>query len=248
MKSALDEHSQWITDVRFSPSMSRLATSSADKTVRVWDADNPAYSLRTFTGHSATVMSLDFHPSKEDLICSCDNNGEIRYWNIKNGSCTAVFKGGATQMRFQPRHGRLLAAAADSVVSIFDVDTQACRLKLQGHKSTVHSVCWDPTGDYLASVSDELVRVWTIGSGNKAEYIHELHCTGNKFNTCVFHPNYPSLLVIGCYESLELWNTRENKTMTLQHAHDKLVSALAVSSATGMVASASHDKYVKFWK
>lgn len=34
-------------------------------------------------------------------------------------------------MRFQPRHGRLLAAAADSVVSIFDVDTQACRLKLQ---------------------------------------------------------------------------------------------------------------------
>ena len=39
-KSALDEHSQMITDIRFSPSMSRLATSSADKTVRVWDVDN----------------------------------------------------------------------------------------------------------------------------------------------------------------------------------------------------------------
>jgi WD40 repeat protein len=39
-KSSLEEHSFLITDVRFSPSMSRLATSSFDKTVRVWEADN----------------------------------------------------------------------------------------------------------------------------------------------------------------------------------------------------------------
>ena len=64
----------------------------------------------------------------------------------------------------------------------------------------VHSVCWDPTGECLASVSDDLVRVWTIGSGNKGECIHELSCTDNKFNNCVFHPTYPTLLVIGCYQ------------------------------------------------
>lgn len=52
----------------------------------------PGYSLRTFTGHSAAVMSLDFHPNKDDLICSCDGDGEIRYWSINNGSCTRVFK------------------------------------------------------------------------------------------------------------------------------------------------------------
>lgn len=40
LKSTLEEHTQSITDVRFSPSMSRVATSSADKTVRVWDVDN----------------------------------------------------------------------------------------------------------------------------------------------------------------------------------------------------------------
>lgn len=34
-------------------------------------------------------------------------------------------------MRFQPRHGRFLAAAADNVVSILDVETQACRHSLQ---------------------------------------------------------------------------------------------------------------------
>ncbi|KAE8676037.1 1-aminocyclopropane-1-carboxylate oxidase 1-like [Hibiscus syriacus] len=85
-KSTLEEHSCLITDVRFRPSISRLATSSFDKTVRVWDADSPGYSLRTFIGHSGNVMSLDFHPTKDDLICSCDGDGEIRYWSINNGA------------------------------------------------------------------------------------------------------------------------------------------------------------------
>ncbi|KAH9762009.1 transcriptional corepressor LEUNIG [Citrus sinensis] len=154
VKSTLEEHTQWITDVRFSPSLSRLATSSADRTVR------PDYSLRTFTGHSTTVMSLDFHPSKEDLLCSCDNNSEIRYWSINNGSCAGVFKcqSGATQMRFQPRLGRILAAAIENYISILDVETQVCRLKLQGHKNQVHSVCWNTSGEYLAST----LELWNM--------------------------------------------------------------------------------------
>ncbi|XP_019439569.1 PREDICTED: transcriptional corepressor LEUNIG-like isoform X1 [Lupinus angustifolius] len=246
MKSTLEEHNQSITDVRFSPSMLHVGTSSADKTVRVWDVDNPGYSLRTFTGHATTVMSLDFHPSKEDLICSCDNS-EIRYWSIKNGSTAGVFKGGVTQMRFQPGLGRLLAAAVDNLISILDVETLGCILKLQGHNNNVRSVCWDSSGKHLASLSDDLVRVWTVGSGSKGECIHELNATSaNKFITCVFHPFYP-LLVIGCHETLVLWNFGENKTMSL-HAHDKVVSALAVSNVNGLVASASHDKHFKIWK
>lgn len=43
-------------------------------------------------GHNASVMSVDFHPNKDDLICSCDGDGEIRYWSINNGSYASVFK------------------------------------------------------------------------------------------------------------------------------------------------------------
>uniref|UniRef100_A0A9I9D087 Transcriptional corepressor LEUNIG n=1 Tax=Cucumis melo TaxID=3656 RepID=A0A9I9D087_CUCME len=240
-KTSLEEHASIVTDVRFSPSMPRLATSSFDRTVRVWDADNHCYSLRTFTGHSASVMSLDFHPKKDDFICSCDGDGEIRYWNITNGSCAAVFKGGTGPMRFQPRLGRYFAAVVDNIVSIFDVETQARLHSLRGHTKTVQSLCWDPSGEFLASVSEDSVRVWTLASGNEGESIHELSCNGNKFHSCVFHPTYSTLL------SLELWNTTENKTMTLS-AHEGLVSSLAVSTASGLVASASHDRFIKLWK
>ncbi|XP_062204731.1 transcriptional corepressor LEUNIG-like isoform X3 [Phragmites australis] len=252
VKSTLEEHSLLITDVRFSPGMTRLATSSFDKTVRVWDVDNPNYSLRTFTGHSASVMSLDFHPNKEDIICSCDSDGEVRCWSITNGSCVIsvrVFNGGATQLRLQPRHGKYLAAASEKAISILDTETlQVCRTPLQGHINIIQSVCWDATGNYLASVSEDSVRVWSFTLGNDVECIHELNCSGNKFHSCLFHPSYPSLLVIGCYESLELWDIREKNTMTINNAHEGLIAALAASNASGLVASVSHDKFVKLWK
>jgi WD40 repeat protein len=58
----------------------------------VIDYMQPDYSLRTFTGHSASVKSLDFHSNKEDIICSCDSDGEVRCWSIINGSCVTCVR------------------------------------------------------------------------------------------------------------------------------------------------------------
>ncbi|XP_065862846.1 transcriptional corepressor LEUNIG_HOMOLOG isoform X2 [Euphorbia lathyris] len=240
---SVEDHNHIVTDVRFRPNTTQLATSSFDTTIRLWDAADPRYSLQTYNGHTSHVMSLDFHPKKNDLFCSCDGNNEIRFWNI-NHSCTRISKGGTAQVRFQPRIGHLLAAAAENVVSIFDVETDRQTLSLQGHATEVHSLCWDANGDYLATVSLESVRVWSLSSG---ECVHDLTSSGNKFHSCIFHPSYSTLLVIGGYQSLELWNMAENKCMTIP-AHEGVISALAQASVTGMVASASHDKCVKIWK
>uniref|UniRef100_A0A2N9GAR4 Uncharacterized protein n=1 Tax=Fagus sylvatica TaxID=28930 RepID=A0A2N9GAR4_FAGSY len=195
-ESMPEEHTMIITDVRFRPNSTQLATSSFDTTVQLWDA------------------------------AKCDDQG------------------GSAQVRFQPRIGQLLAAAAENVVSIFDVETDRQTHSLRGHSTAVHSICWDTTGDYLASASQESVRVWSLASG---ECIHELSSSGNMFHSCVFHPSYSTLLVIGGYQSLELWNMAENKCMTIP-AHECVIAALAQSPAKGLIASASHDKSVKIWK
>lgn len=74
-------------------------------------------------------------------------------------------------------------------------------LFLKGHTKPIHSVCWDPSGELLASVSEDSVRVWTLRSGSEGDCLHELSSNGNKFHSCVFHPAYSSLLVIGCYQA-----------------------------------------------
>ncbi|KAJ7961511.1 Transcriptional corepressor LEUNIG [Quillaja saponaria] len=243
-ESTPEEHKAYITDVRFRPNSSQLATASVDKSVRLWDAANPSYRLQEYTGHNSRVMSLDFHPKKTELFCSCDNDNEIRYYNITSSSCSHTSKGGNAQVRFQPRTGHLLGAASDKIVSIFDVETDRQVYSFQGHSEKVNYICWDANGDYLASVSQNLLKIWSLASGN---CIQELGSTGNQFYSCVFHPIYSTLLVVGGISSLELWNMAENKSMTIS-AHENIISALAQSPVTGMVASASHDSAVKLWK
>ena len=143
-------------------------------------------------------------------------------------------------MRFQPVSGRLLAAASDKVVSLFDVETdmqthsfqvwhlmlfvKCCQnfiyivgltllhifscanhkigfppfflilVSYQGHSSVINYLCWDLNGDYLASVCEESVKVWSLTSG---ECIHDFSSNGNQFHSCAFHPSYSALLVIG---------------------------------------------------
>ncbi|XP_059660269.1 transcriptional corepressor LEUNIG_HOMOLOG-like [Cornus florida] len=244
-ESTPEEHQYLITDVRFRPNSTQLATASFDKSVRLWDAANPSYCLQAYTGHGSHVMSLDFHPKKNDLFCFCDSSNEIRYWNISPFSCTRISKqGGSAQVRFQPISGQLLAAASDKVVSIFDVETDRQTHSFPGHTGVVNYLCWDLNGDFLASVSEESVKVWSLTSG---ECIHEYSSNGNQFHSCVFHPSYSALLVIGGVRTMEMWNMAENKSMTVQ-AHENIVAALAQSPLRGMVASASHDSFVKLWK
>ncbi|RDX74291.1 Transcriptional corepressor LEUNIG-HOMOLOG, partial [Mucuna pruriens] len=188
------EHQSVISDVRFRPNSTQLATASIDKSVRLWDTTNPSRCVKEYSGHTSAITSLDFHPKKTELFCFSDSEKEIRYCNITSSSCTRVTKGGSSQVRFQPRLGHFLAAASDKGVSIFDVEADTQIYSLQGHLEPVSYICWDGNGEALASVSPNLVKIWSLNSG---ECIQEFSSTGNQFHSCVFHPSYSTLLVIG---------------------------------------------------
>lgn len=72
---------------------------------------------------------------------------------------------------------------------------------VKGHETDVLSVCWDSTGEYLASMSEDSIRVWKIGSWGLETCMYELSISDKKFCCCVFHPLHSSLLVIGFNEA-----------------------------------------------
>uniref|UniRef100_A0A0A9FAA3 Uncharacterized protein n=1 Tax=Arundo donax TaxID=35708 RepID=A0A0A9FAA3_ARUDO len=247
MDTKIEEHTNFITDIRFKSNSTQLATSSSDGTIRLWNAADESGALQTFHGHSSHVTSVDFHPRLTEVLCSCDDNGEIRFWTVGQSTSSHVFRvkqGGSGRVRFQPRSGQLLAVAAGSMVNIFDVEKQANLHSPKGHNSEVNCVCWDENGEYLASVSQDTVKIWSVASG---ACIHELRSHGNQYHSCIFHPRYPKMLIVGGYQTLELWSLSDNQRNPIQ-AHEGLIAALAHSPFTGMIASASHDRYVKLWK
>ncbi|XP_075090995.1 transcriptional corepressor LEUNIG isoform X2 [Nicotiana tabacum] len=179
-------HAHLITDIRFRPNSMVFATSSFDRTVMLWDAAKPSNPFKSLVGHVEHVMFTDFHPTKAGLLSSCDSNDEIRLWDVDEGDCKLIFKGGSRQVRFQPRFGNLLASSTGNVINIFDVETNSIQQKFEGHVRDVRSICWDMSGNFLASVSEDSARIWCVSGG---KCLHELCSSGNKFQSCTFHPD-----------------------------------------------------------
>ncbi|OEL34203.1 Transcriptional corepressor [Dichanthelium oligosanthes] len=224
MDTKIEDHTNFITDIRFKTNSTQLATSSSDGTVRLWNAADVIFPTSSFhlfiiicchsyshISASSHVTSVDFHPRSTEVLCSCDDNGEIRFWTVGQTASSHVFRdvlfdnvvqvkqGGTGRVRFQPRSGQLLAVAAGCTVNIFDVEKRAnLSSPPKGHNSEVNCLCWDESGEYLAS-------------------------------------------------TMELWSYSDNQRNPIQ-AHEGLIAALAHSPYTGMIASASHDRYVKLWK
>jgi len=150
------------------------------------------------------------------------------------------------QARFSP-NGTLLAAGFDNVVNIVDVTTDLKHIStLSGHEKNVSYVCWNATGDYLMTVSEDAVHLW---DPNKRQLIQKFTRSHEKFFSCLFHPTDPTKALIGRYQSLCVWEwSIDRPTATPPIAvHSGIVSSISYSEGCGLLATASHDTTVKLW-
>ena len=77
-------HDAVITGLAASPDGQWLATSSSDKTVRVWDAQSGAR-VATLEGHGAPTWSPAFRPGSPQLA-SMGSDGSVRLWDWRQAT------------------------------------------------------------------------------------------------------------------------------------------------------------------
>jgi WD40 repeat protein len=84
-------HGGAIFKVVANPKQPLLVTCSADKTVRVWNADNGA-AVRTLSGHTDWVYAVAVSPDGNQIV-SGSYNGEIKVWKVADGSLAKDING-----------------------------------------------------------------------------------------------------------------------------------------------------------
>jgi WD40 repeat protein len=74
-------HTGDVISLAFSPDGQRVATASADSTVRIWSIKTGAERL-LLRGHEGRVMCVAFHPSGQYLASGSGQPGQVKIWDL----------------------------------------------------------------------------------------------------------------------------------------------------------------------
>jgi len=158
----LTGHDSYVTSVAFSPDGQRIVSGSADKTVKIWDA-NSGEELQTLTGHDDDGWSVAFSPDGQRLVSgSADYSAKI--WDANTGEKLRTLTGHAgvvTSVVFSPDGQRIVSGSADKTVKIWIANSGKELHTLTGHDDEVRSVSFSPDGQRIVSGSDDkTVMIW----------------------------------------------------------------------------------------
>lgn len=198
-----------------------LASSSHDKTWRLWDLETQQC-LLTQEGHAAEVYPISMH-ADGSLLVSGDLQGVGLLWDLRIGQNILQFTGGTHQgnkltcLQFLPTGYHLATAGDTNCVSIWDLRKQAILATVPAHNKMVSDVKFEQRTSqgrlmYTASY-DNQVRIF----GNK--------CIVQGENTCDDWVALRTLL-----------------------GHENKVTSVSVTKDMNTIITTSFDRCFKLWQ
>lgn len=150
-------------NVAFSPDGSRLATASADETVKVWDSASGKL-LFTIAGHAVA-----FRPDGKQLATVLPDR-TVRLWNVETGAeipLAGPIDAGDGLM-FSPDGSRLVTVTPVNLPRIWDLRTAKQVVSFPGHTDYVSFAFFSSNGAHLLSTSDDgTARLWNTSTGEE---------------------------------------------------------------------------------
>ncbi|XP_052804342.1 WD repeat, SAM and U-box domain-containing protein 1-like [Mya arenaria] len=269
----ISSHTSDVNGVCFSKS-GKLATCSADKTVRVWDTeDYSELPCSPLCGHTYYVHCCTFSPFGTQLA-SCSTDGKVIIWDLKTGEKKCIFqhesKAPIRVCKFSPNSSMLLSGGDDNNLCLWNLSTESLIVTYKGHEGTVFGLDFTPDGHYIVSgSSDGDLQVWDAMFGHAKALLLELEGHDLGVMCCDFSPTYGTagcgetssgmtnflLATCGMDDLVKLWefkafagDTRVLLTEKIVFkGHEGSVMVCNFSLNGKILASGSSDKTVRLW-
>lgn len=246
-------HTKWITclawePINCNPDCRRLASSSKDSTVRIWDTLLLRCEL-VLSGHTLCVTCIRW--SANGLIYSSSQDRTIKVWRGSDGVLCRSLDGHAHWVN-------TLALSCDYIVrtGAFDPIEMNKSKQLEVNANNRQDLArkaqerYDKTRsgneDTLVSGSDDFTMfLWKPESSRSPT----ARLTGHQqlINDVKFSPDMRYIASASFDKSIRLWNGQTGKFITALRGHVQRVYQLAWSADSRLLASASADSTCKVW-
>ncbi|KAJ3026053.1 UNVERIFIED_CONTAM: Sperm-associated antigen 16 protein [Siphonaria sp. JEL0065] len=172
-------HADSVNHVGFVPFTNTLYTCSGDKTLSLWDArtglcsqtlyghinaiNHVAFSLKQ-TSNSVGEMNDVYAALSGDTVASCDSDGIVKFWDIRNVSELDSIDMGphaANKLAFDPSGQVLAIASNDGSTKIYNVKDRTRGRDASTGDDAIQAVAFDRSGEFLVTAgSDCMVRIF----------------------------------------------------------------------------------------
>ncbi|KAK8793416.1 hypothetical protein WA158_004775 [Blastocystis sp. Blastoise] len=219
-----------------------FGTCSADGTAKLWNYSTENHEIEhicTYTGHTGSVNSIEFHPSQL-LTATASGDGTVQIWK-------PLFKEPSTT---SDTHNNSLFFSSSKSRRLSDDPALVVNEALVTLPST-NTVCtyavWNSTGNRLVTASQEIIKLWDLSRCEAPLQILTGH--DKTINHIAVHPTHPSLFITSSNDgTIRLWDMRSATfIVNVFHGHQKLVSSSYFLPSKNAIVSGSDDCSLKIW-
>jgi WD40 repeat protein len=243
---SLSGHNDIVSHAVFSRDGSRIATSSWDGTVRIWDGSTGAELIVMNVGHGA-LMSVAFSPDGTKVVAGAWDN-TARVFDVASGKEIAMLAGhdaGVWYASFSPDGSRVVTASWDKTARVWDVATAKQLLVLRGHTAEVHNVRYNPSGTHIVTASeDHTAKIWDAASG---EEITTLRGHDQQVMTAAFSPDGQTIVTASFDNTARIWEVSTGREKLVLRGHQGRVSFANYSPDGMWIVTSSMDRTARIW-